>query len=412
MSGDGDQEVAATDDSESSPDWPTPTIVPLPPQLVVLLDEAALGDGDVAPVLAWLENFESELAGLRGYTLHPAEEKCLQQAADGLEAVRARLQEGDLVGACEGAFGLFKAMARFSQQRASNQQSPLPALNDLLMRGMSVLQGRASGTDVLESARAAAIDEVDGLVRTYQFLEESLPPEVQAAILQGIESVGEGFAKLQSTDDSQLSYALTSLKHGSELLSHLARWQMIRQAEQDGPVPLIGAFLRHVAAQGGPSYEEGELWAAELYPQFCEFWNQTYDRTLLPSAVRQPLYAAIDAEIESLAGLNSFSSEELAQSVARTEELFTAFVSDRLDLSPLAQHPERWKADLILAVMGDGVPRFLLENNSQELAERGETVLAEAIRAYLETGQRDGLVQALEAQLSAEPSATLDAWAG
>lgn len=398
---------------EGSSDGAVPAIVPLPLPLVAFLEASARSEGPPPDDFwQWLSGLDIALQEWRTYPLHQAESLYLEQAFEHLLKLRTQIEGAELAAATESGFRLFRSLDRFQRQRESNRQSRLPAVNDLVIRGLSLLEGQSHDPAILAAAQPPAVAEINDLVELYKSLENSLPEEVRDAFLHGIEKATDGLKGVSSSDPHQLRASLVALCQGAELLFTMREWQIMGEVERCGPVPLIGSFLRETVETGELPEDAAAQWDENLYPAFEQFWSTLRENLMVKAHARQSLRDGIDAEVEILQDLPDMSPDEIADCLTSLEGQFQALGQERLDLSPLAAQPLRWKSDLLLAVVAGGIPTFTLEQNIEQLSESGETVLADALATYLQTDDREPLLLALEGLLRAGTSSAIDGWMG
>lgn len=386
------QQVLGGQTNQPGPQAPgDPQIVPLPPALAQLLDELPNGPGNWAD---WKTRLERELAQ---FTLNEAEAERLRLAQAQLETLDGHIQAGQARPAAEAAFILFRELHRFRGLRESNRQSSIEPLNQLLVAGLAVLQGRAEPS-LLTTFRAPALAEVDRLVECFKAGESELPEEVRRAILTGIDRLGSGFAALDGED---LQAALVGLAQGGSLLAHLQSWERELEQSLHGYVPVVGSQVQELLAELEQGPADPELlsdWTRHHWPALAAFWRTNRDRLLVNLTARGQLLPRLDQALERLRGLESAVPSAQARQLEELESLFAELAENALDLAPLDSNPHRWMGDLALAALADGVPAFHLAATAEALERDGISEFGQAFKDHLQ-GDSRGLVDALEAYL-------------
>lgn len=383
-----------------------PVIVPLPHHVVDIFELAWENNLDMETFHLWLADFRAALSEKSTYLLHQAEERALLEANEKCHLMTRALESGEIEEAIEEALLLFRSLNVFEMMRAGNRQCELGAVNELLLAGLSNLEGRAESEIVLGKVDMAA-QELDQMVELYKLGEEHLPSEVKAAFLVGIQRSGDGLQKVRAwveLDESQKRATLHSLANGAGLLAQLESWKKQSDLECLGAVPVVGErvqsmLLRMEQGQALPE-EDLSAWEQSDYPSLLEFWESTRGSILVATKYRVTLLAQVNQELERLQTLSELPMVQQRISLSNLDRSFEQLAERHLDLSSLDDHPYRWRADLFLSILAGGIPTFYLWKTVERFVEQGDTECAEALKEYLESGDGGALISLLERELS------------
>lgn len=382
---------------------PFPTIVALPSELVQLLDEAAQGERRDEDFQQWTEALAHQLDILGLYTLHDAESKCVDEAKERLSNLSQSFSTGDLHSAVEHALLLFRSITRFEIQRKQNRQSQLDGVNEVLISGISVLQGRAD-PELLARFLPGLVEDIDRMVELFKQGEGHLPEEVKMAILTGLDRATKGVTSVQNLepgDQAQLKKALTQVAEGAGLLEQLQTWKDEYDAEAGGAVPVAGLtvqdLLTELSKKGQLSEKSLRFWSEVEHPKFYQFWLKSRGSLLIRTEVREPTIEKIDRVVETLSDLPSLSPGEQNRALLELDNLFVLVSNNQMPISKLERSPNRWIGDLCLAIAAGGIPLFYLDKTYHDNNDKPESQeLAKALDMYLETGDTDLVLTLLD----------------
>ena len=382
-----------------------PLIVPLPDDLVVLLQQAHQGQADLPAFEQWLLGLREALHFKAQRLLHAGEEASLAEAnAKSLE-LEAAFKGGEYVTAAEAAFLLFRSINRFEIQREKNRQSKLPQVNEFLLCALSHLEGRAEASLVLE-ALEGAVSDIDRMVELSKLGESVLPEVVQQAFLRGIDRAANGVEAVRAwdlSDKEHLKKSISLIYDGAALLGTLQDWKEENDRASHGSVPLVGERVQRMLLQLSQAgfIKESTLnnWHNESFPQLLEFWRAHRATLLLKSHFRQQLIHDTDLLMEELSDLASLDSETQLRLLSGLDDLFNRMSIHRLELDKMSQDAKRWRADLMLAVLAGGVPNYYLNQTIEEMRTDGNLDTAQALESFMLEGDAAEIVLELERAL-------------
>ena len=382
-----------------------PLIVPLPQDLVVMLEQAHQGQADQSTFETWLLGLREVLRCKSQRLLHAGEEASLAEAdAKSLE-LESTFKRGDYVAAAEAAFLLFRSINRFEIQREKNRQSKLDGVNEFLICALSHLEGRAEAPLVLE-ALEGAVSDIDRMVELSKLGESVLPEVVKQAFLRGIDRAADGVEALRAwdlSDKEHLKKAIALIFDGASLLGTLQDWKDENDRASQGSVPFAGGTVQRMLLQITEKgfVKEGTLntWHNESYPKLLDFWHANRATLLLKSHFRQQLIHDTDRLMAELADMASLDPGTQQRLLSGLEDLFHRMSIHRLELDKMSQDAKRWRADLILAVIAGGVPSYYLRQTIEEMRTDGNLDTAQALESFMLEGDAAEIVLELEGVL-------------
>jgi hypothetical protein len=388
----------------------SPLFVALPAELIAFLEQAAEDRLDSESFQTWYLELHELMTEKARYILHSAAEDSFNEALLQWDLLGQHLTQVDVGQAVEASLLLFRSLHRLEMMSEANRQSSLPGVNRLLLCALSYVEGRVDAATVADLVDGA-VSDLDRLVELYQGEEDHLPEAVKDACLLGIERSGAAIAAFREWDHSDLRVlktALEGLTDGARLLGSLQTLKDQSDAEAVGSIPLVGEVVHRMLGQlerAGTLTESAlDSWSSRDFGQLTHFWDEAKTGLLLSSRHRRSLIHEIDSQLTLLSDLRALPPAAQRSALGQLDDLFSRLAHYQLDIKRLDGHPERWRGDLILAILAKGIPDFYLRTAVNDLNQRGDIELAEGIKSYLSTGQEDALVGLLERELSGAES--------
>lgn len=292
----------------------------LPPALVpyinALSHKASDHRDDLEDFLEGLNQMERWLEFEQGYTIDDAEALLFENLATLLSEARVSTQlpdkQAQLDRLVPTVFQATQLMDQVHQRRGAPHYSAQPAVNDFLICGAALLQGRASPLALQQRwERLSAYTSV--LRQAFRGARSRLRPEVVEALEHGFNYLRQGLGEVESAwtgsgTPESLQDALAMVKDGADIMQHLIDWQ--RQDQQRLAEQQVGYRIPEIGPALGLAVEQArelprEQWTRgirhireELIPRFQDSWVLIQQRVFVNPMVRDSLLAQVEEDLE------------------------------------------------------------------------------------------------------------------
>lgn len=390
-------------------------IVALPPGVVVFLNalyhervlESTWEGLQVELERAWLW---LEVHG--AYSVCPEEENLLENLGFLLREAEASLE----LGSCSAILSrlqptlenAYHHMQHILYQRQRMAQAQDECLNDLLLAGWAVLQGRAA-PEVLRERIPLALDRVACLRGLMEVYAEQLAPAFSQEVARGLDELEAALAELPGDEA-----ALTRAARAAFYADVFQEWEQDfrRQSEQAFgryAIPEVGADLEEICARGWQLDRSRwglGIWRLRkvLFPSLVARWEEQRERVLLtaePEKALLPVENAMEQLSEALTNLTDETRTApqvltgLEDALSSLSEAYQAFERARLSREHLSPTLATYY-DAAQGVLGGSVADPQLAGLLCEEPLSGEFACArESLREYLTTRDCGLLSQAL-----------------
>lgn len=379
------------------------SIAPLPLEIVALLDCLEKGQS-TSPEQGkiWKDYVDScavLATQLRRVACHPR----LEEVGQELEAAQITLgglsfPQSGIEALQEAAFSFHRLATNFSQIRQSLSVTRLPDTNELLLYLHAVLRGNLPSGD-LGQAIAQSMEEIDHYVQVFKQHSQELPPEVRQSLLVGLDSLNVGFAQLRSGQEALLPEAGKNISNGAQIVETLKDWEDNILAEHSTPVPLVGEFVEEMlellARQRRLPDPIVAEWEEELFWTLQDQWAISRHEFFMPRKKKDQLVEQLDTVMYQLKDLSQLSPDVQESLLLRLKSLHGEVNVSGFSLAGLEDYGHAWLADLFMAALAGGVPRAQLSRTAGQLQGTDLGELAHCLQKYLETDDRDYLLDGL-----------------
>lgn len=378
-------------------------IHPLPPVLVKLLEEKkSKGKPSPATTVAWaqLRQKLARVSSQLGYLAsHEELEKIAYEVASLLASLDADLNDsGKHLEFQQNCYKLYTAMSRYADCRRQLSVTELEAVNTLIHAIQAHLRGNLPA-EALKFYEAEMQKEVSELLQLYKDVAPDLPDEARQALLKGIDSFTHARKLLQNAEPSSLKNASIDLKNGALLLEHLVKWRRDFFFSQQSPVPVVGDTVRQMLAQlqNGGKLDQQTLhhWVEERFWDLQEHWAQSRHDFFMPRYKKDKLVGQIDGLMLALRDLDQLAPRDQEQLLFRLESHYEDLVDAGFDMSKFETHTLHWLAELFVAILKKGVPRYQILETIDHFKNTNEAYYAVFLQKYLDEDDRDYILDAL-----------------
>ena len=380
-----------------------PYVVPLPPEVVTLLESKHRGTANLKASPAWLSlktQLQETMDEMTRWASHEGLDEPLLRAREHLTALDVGLDTESVETATQHAFRLFGALNEYVRLKLSMDICTLPEVNEAVHAVHALKRGRLEWTDV-EPVKQALVTRVDSLVVLFRDGSDHLPAEIQQALLQGFDSMNTAVAQWNTQDSSTLVDLAQNLANAGTVLEHLDTWQKEFEAEITCEVPLVGreiqGMLSELESQGGLSSTTVEQWYDDVGPRIQEFWTPARHDFFMSRALKDRYVGRIDARLFELQDLESMPAQKQYDTLRDLADAFAELPSRTFAREAFEHYPQPWLFDTFSAVLAKGVPRYQIEWMVQEMTQHGDTYeLGRCLQAYLDSDDRDYILDALD----------------
>lgn len=291
-----------------------PTVVPY---LNALSHKATDHTTELDPFLAALEQFQDWLDFESGYTLDDDESGQFENMRLLLTEIQRVSTEGgskqrQLDELVPKLYALVELMEKVNARRGQPRYSSQPAVNDFLLCGAALLQGRAEPQAVQQ--RLERLQAYYGVLRhAFKANRARLKGEVAEAMERGLNHLKAALDAIPGAlpaGGDELQDNLAAIAEGAEIMQHLIDWQrqdQFRFAEQHRrfQIPLAGPALQATLEQGSElprdQWPRGVRNLQEaVLPQLFRFWSEYQLRLFASASVRAELVAGVQQSLEQL----------------------------------------------------------------------------------------------------------------
>lgn len=292
----------------------------LPPALVpyinALSHKASDHRDELADFLEGLNQMQHWLDFEQGYTLDDDEVRLFENLGALLCEARAATQQADKQGQLDRlvpvVFQATQLMDQVNQRRAAPHYSAQPAVNDFLICGAALLQGRSSPQALQQRwERLSAYTSV--LRQAFRGARTRLRPEVVEALEHGFNYLRQGQTQVEAawsgtSTPEAIQDALAMVKDGADIMQHLIDWQRqdqqrLAERQVGYRIPEIGPALSLAVDQARELPREQWIRGIrhireELIPRFQDSWALIQQRVFVNPMVRDSLLAQVDEDVE------------------------------------------------------------------------------------------------------------------
>jgi len=381
-----------------------PYVVPLPPEVVALLESKHQGAASLGLSPNWLalkSHLLQTAERMKRWSSHegldPSVETAQEQLAKFEQGLAGETKLEDLT---QSAYRLFGALNEFARLRASLSVCKIPEIDEAVQALYAVRRGRLEWPEV-EPVKERLIARVDHLVQLFKDGSEHLPEEIQQALLKGFASMNTAVAQMNTRDDAQLSEAAANLANAGTILEHLDKWQKEFEAENSCEVPVVGRevqdLMMELQSNGALSSQSVDFWYNELAPKLQDFWGPARHDFFMTRAQKDRLVGRIDTRLYELQELENMTPQEQFDNLRDLADAFAEVPSRTYQREWFEHHPQPWLYDTFVAVLAKGVPRYQIDWLIEEMSQSSDTYeLARYLKEYLRTDDRDFLLDALD----------------
>lgn len=381
-----------------------PYVVPLPPEVVSLLESKHKSAGDLsrsAPWLALKSHLLQTTERMKRWSSHEGLDQSVGTAEEQLaifeEGLSAETKLEDLT---QSAYRLFGALNEYARLRAGLSVCKIPEIDEAVQALYAVKRGRLDWSEV-DPVKERLIARVDNLVQLFKDGSEHLPEEIQQALLKGFASMNTAVAQMNTRDEGQLQEAAANLANAGTILEHLDKWQKEFEAESSCDVPLVGRevqdLMMELQSNGALSAESVDLWYNELAPRIQEFWGPARHDFFMSRALKDKLVGRIDSRLYELQEFENMAPQEQFDNLRDLADAFAEVPARTYQREWFEHHPQPWLYDTFVAVLAKGVPRFQIDWIIDDMSQSSDTYeLARCLKEFLQTDDRDFLLDALD----------------
>lgn len=389
-----------------------PSTIPLPVELVKILEAKHRGDGKVSPdqLSRWLalhSSLKETIETNRKYSSHPELESQANASQDILQSLNSALTGGTFDDALTEAFRLYHSLALYGALRKELRVTTLVQTDKLIHACKACEEGRLPLPEAI-AILPSALEELDVLVGYFKGATDSLPHEVNQGLLKGIQSCQAGLSALQNMasvdspgDEHKelLKSAATNLRNGAVILQELQSWGVELATEQASAVPAAGDFVQllrsQIAEQGRIEDDQLAEWVDKAFWDLQERWSEDRHDFFMPRPKKDRLVGDIDALMLRLKDLHEYHPREQDEMLYLLEVKFEEVARSAFQIEELRAHTLGWLADYLVAVLAEGVPRPHIESQIHDFLGTDFNEYGRLLQSYLAEDDRDYLLDAL-----------------
>lgn len=321
-------------------------VVPLPPNLVDLLEDLQAGESP----REWPEvraAMEAEVGTL--LCAHPAQDQPRSSAEDALVALEQAVSMGDIEEATRGAFRFYSAVRQHAVLQARLRQSSIAEFNELQLACHAILRGQVVPLSVADARRRWQI-----LRNVFEARREELPDPVEGALSLGFETTESALNMLErwGGDAQQLKIILANLRSGARALEFLSDWEARLEDSE-----VVRELLLELESRGCLGSASLQAWP-QVWRRLCESWDES--ELLMPVEAKARLQGLIEQQLESLESLPDWPPERQYTGLDRLQRLADEVADCSFDLEELSEAPVPWLADFVLAYHAGGIPGYVV----------------------------------------------------
>ena len=381
-----------------------PYVVPLPPEIVALLESKHKGAPNLTQSASWIA-LKSHLTQTTERMKRWASHEGLDPVVAGAEEQLTKFEEGlggqvNLEELTQSAYRLFGALNEYARLRSTLRTCQIPEIDEAVQALHAVKRGRL-GWDEVEPVKERLIARVDHLVVLFKDGSGHLPEEIQQALLKGFASMNTAVAQMNTRDESQLADAAANMANAGSILEHLDKWQREFEMESSCEVPVVGRevqeLMMELQSNGALSLESVDLWYNELAPKIQEFWGPARHDFFMSRTFKDKLVGRIDTLLYELQELEEMTPQEQFDNLRALADAFAEVPARTYQRESFEHHPQPWLFDTFVAVLAKGVPRFQIDWIIEDMNQSTDTYeLGRCLTQYLNTDDRDFLLDALD----------------
>jgi hypothetical protein len=381
-----------------------PYVVPLPPEVVALLESKHQSKKNLTQSPSWLalkSHLQETLEKMERWSSHEGLDAPLSTAKERLSSLEAGLgEETDMEKVTQEAYRLFGALNEYVRLRETLDVCALPEVNAAVHAIHALKRGRLEWPEV-EPTKQELVARVDTLVSLFKDGSDHLPPEIQHALLKGFDSMNNAVAQWNTQDSTKLDDLAANLASAGTILEHLDKWQKDFEAELKCEVPLVGrefkAMLMELESQGGLSNATLDAWYEDVGPRLQEFWTPARHDFFMPRAFKDRLVGRIDTCLYNLQDLENMPPQQQYDALREVADAFAELPTRTFERDAFEHYPQPWLFDTFSAALAKGVPRFQLEWMAAQMSEQSDTYeMGRCLQSYLDSDDRDYILDALE----------------
>ncbi|MFA7483734.1 MAG: hypothetical protein WC314_24765 [Vulcanimicrobiota bacterium] len=380
-----------------------PYVVPLPPEVVKLLESKHRGAGNLTQSASWSalkSHLSQTLERMKRWSCHEGLDPWVETAEKHLEVLEVRLTEdGQLEELTETTFRLFGALHEYGRLQYTLRECEIDEVDDTIQALHALKRGRLEWPD-LDLVKLRLIDRVDQLVKLFKDGSDHLPEEIQQALLKGFESMNRAVAVMNTRDPEKIDDIAADLSNAGSILEHLDEWQKEFEAENSCEVPVIGREVHELMVElqtnGCLSEASLDLWYNELATKIQEFWGPSRHEFFMPRPLKDRLVGRIDTLLYELQELEHMPPQKQFHSLRDLADAFAEIPTRTFEPEWFENHPQPWLYDTFVAALAGGVPRFQLQWMVEDLGQNPDTYeLGQCLKNYLNSEDRDFLLDGL-----------------
>ena len=381
-----------------------PYVVPLPPEVVALLESKHKGAANLGLSANWLalkSHLLQTTERMKRWSSHEGLDASVETAEEHLANFELGLSgEAKLEDLTQSAYRLFGALNEFARLRAGLSVCKITEIDEAVQALYAVQRGRLEWSEV-DPVKERLIARVDYLVQLFKDGSEHLPEEIQQALLKGFASMNTAVAQMNTRDDGQLAEAAANLANAGTILEHLDKWQKEFEAESSCDVPVVGRevqrLMMELQSNGALSTQSVDLWYNELAPKVQDFWGPARHDFFMTRPLKDKLVGRIDTRLYELQELENMTPQEQFDNLRDLADAFAEVPARTFQREWFEHHPQPWLYDTFVAILAKGVPRYQIDWIIEDMSQSSDTYeLARCLREYLQTDDRDFLLDALD----------------
>jgi len=389
-------------------------IHPLPPKLVLVLEEKHRSGGKLGPKggKLWPELMPQLLETyfkFRALASHDRLEEIAHEIGETLDRIQKTIERPECSDQFTAdCFRVYALMDEYVKTRGRLNVTRLPAVDVLIHAIRAHLKGNLHRVP-LEAYAGETRLLIDDLVQLYKTASENFDEPTRQAFLKGIDSFTLAYEQLKSEDPEVLKQAIPNLKNGAELLHHLALWRDEFEKSEASAVPVVGPFVQSMLTElrecARLKPETLQLWVEEKFWDLQERWAKSRHDLFMPRPQKDGVVERIDSLMVNLSQLDQMEPRVQEQLLMNLEAQFEGLSRMGFDIEALKKHPDAWLVDLFVAVLAGGVPLFKIQELIEEFQGTYHQEYADLLKLFLAEKDRDYILDAL-AKLGAECEAS------